>query len=365
MGTLIGMLLAQPAPGAPLEPEKLDLFIGNREDYHTYRIPSLAVTTKGTVLAFCEGRKSGASDAGDVDLFVRRSTDGGRTFEPQRVVWDEGANTCGNPCPVVDGATGTIWLLMTHNLGQDSEKEIVEKTGQSTRTVWISKSTDDGATWSPPIDITSTTKKPDWTWYATGPGAGIQMRSGRLVIPCDHRGQGGMFSHVIFSDDHGATWKIGDAVGPFCNECEVVELSNGKLLLNMRNYNPQRSSRAIATSGDGGQTWSPIQLDRALIEPTCQASLRRISWPESGKSHILFSNPASQTARVNLTIHLSTDECKTWPESKVLEPGPVGYSCLAVLPGGAILCFYENGVNQPYEQITLARFSLDWLAARQ
>ncbi len=342
------------------EPEKVDVFTSGRDGYKSYRIPSVIVTPKGTVLTFCEGRKHGSGDAGDIDLMIKRSTDGGRTFSPQQIVWDDAENTCGNPCPVVDRTTGTIWLLMTHNLGKDTEHHIDKGTAQSTRTVWLSHSTDDGMTWAKPVEITSSVKKPEWTWYATGPGAGIQTRAGRLVIPCDHRNKG-EFSHVIYSDDHGKTWQIGGISDPGGNECEVVELADGKLLLNMRNYKPQRSNRAIATSSDDGLTWSGSRLDPVLIEPTCQASLQRYSWSEAGKSRILFSNPATQKKRENLTVRLSYDECETWPESKVLHPGPAAYSSIASLPDGTALCFFENGEKNPYEKITLARFGIDWL----
>jgi sialidase-1 len=351
------------SPGRAAEPEKIDVFTRRTDGYDTFRIPSVIVTGTGTVIALAEGRKRGAGDSGDIDLVFKRSTDGGRTFGPMQVLWDDGGNTCGNPCPVLDRTTGTIWLLMTHNLGSDPEDAIVKRTSTGTRTVWLSKSTDDGQTWAAPVEITASTKKPEWTWYATGPGAGIQLReSGRLVIPCDYRSDG-EFSHVIYSDDHGATWQLGGTAGPGCNECEVVELTDGALLLNMRNYKPQRSSRAIATSRDRGQTWSPVRLDPVLIEPTCQASLRRFSWAEDagGKSRILFSNPASQKAREMLTLRLSYDECGSWPESKVLHAGPAAYSCLERLADGTILCLYENGEKNFYEKITLARCTLEWL----
>ena len=342
------------------EAERIDVYARPGSGYHTYRIPSVIVTTAGTVLAFCEGRVASAHDSGDIDLLVRRSRDGGRSFGPEQIVWNDGANTCGNPCAVVDG--NTIWLLMTHNLGSDHEAAIKQRTSQGTRTVWVSKSVDDGLTWSAPREITSTVKNPAWTWYATGPGAGIRMRDGRLVIPCDHQADDGDFSHVIVSDDHGATWQLGGRVGPGDNECEVVELRDGALLLNMRNYHPQRSHRAISYSRDRGATWSAPRPDATLIEPTCQASIRRLSWAERGeKSGILFSNPASQKARENLTVRLSEDEAATWSASKVLHSGPSAYSCLAVLPDQTILCLFENGVKSAYEKITLARFSLGWL----
>ncbi|MBI9019157.1 MAG: exo-alpha-sialidase [Phycisphaerae bacterium] len=166
------------------------LFVSGQDGYKGYRIPAMVVTNKNTVLAFCEGRKNGLSDTGNIDILLKRSTDGGKNWTKTQIIWDDQENVCGNPCPVVDKKTGTIWLLMTHNLGIDHESKIIASTSKGTRTIWIAKSDDDGKTWSKPVEITTTTKQPDWTWYATGPGAGIQIvngkHAGRLVIPCDH-----------------------------------------------------------------------------------------------------------------------------------------------------------------------------------
>ena len=166
--------------------DSIDLFESGTEGYHAFRIPALTTTPTGTVLAFCEGRKNGRGDSGDIDLVLRRSDDGGQTFAPMQVVWDDGPHTCGNPCPVVDRRTGAIALLSTHNLGHDVEHQIIDQISEGTRTVWLTRSEDEGRTWSAPAEITATTKEPNWTWYATGPGAGIQLHSGRLVISCDH-----------------------------------------------------------------------------------------------------------------------------------------------------------------------------------
>lgn len=357
----IALLLSCPR-AAQAQPEQAPIFISGQGGYHTYRIPSLIATKNGVLLAFCEGRKNGRGDAGAIDLLVRRSHDGGKTWDKTQIVWNDDANTCGNPCPVVDQKTGIVWLLMTHNLGSDTQAMIVGGTSKGSRTVWITKSEDDGATWSTPADITRDVKKPDWTWYATGPGVGIQTKSGRLVIPCDNQIQGSKAqqSHVIYSDDRGKSWKIGGVLGPLCNESQIVELSDGNLLLNIRSYRGDHR-RLIALSKDGGLTFAPPVEDQVLIEPVCQASI--VSYPKQ-PGYLIFSNPAS-TKRGKMTVRLSKDDGKTWPVSRVLHDGPAAYSCLTVLPDGAIGCLYERGAKDAYETITFARMTLPWLTGEQ
>lgn len=347
-------------PAALAQVQQVDVFASGKDGYHTYRIPALLITPRGTVLAFCEGRKTSAGDSGDIDMLLKRSADGGKTFSPAQVVWDDAQNTCGNPCPILDRDTGTLFLLMTRNLGTDHERDISAGKAKESRTVWITRSTDDGITWSKPEEITATTKQKDWTWYATGPGAGIQTRAGRLIAPCDHKTPDGQYnSHLVYSDDHGKTWKIGGIAKPLVNECKVVELSDGKLLLNMRNYDRKQKNRAIATSADGGMTWSALSHDRTLVEPICQASLMALPDP-AGKSsqRFLFSNPASGK-REKLTLRLSEDDCKTWPRSLLLHAGPAAYSDLAALADGTILCLYERGEKNAYQLISLARLKVE------
>jgi sialidase-1 len=333
-----------------------DVFVAGQDGYHTYRIPSVLTTSKGTVLAFCEGRKSAQHDSGDIDLVLRRSADGGVTWGPLQVVWDDGANTCGNPCPVFDRDTGVVWMLMTHNLGKDPESKIIDRTAEGTRTVWVSKSEDDGLTWAKPVDLTKNAKKPEWTWVATGPGIGIQTKKGRLIIPCDHvdaeTKKGG--SHVMLSGDHGATWTLGGTISGGTNECQVVERSDGSLLMNLRNYKTSSRERAVSTSGDGGATWSALSHDAALVEPVCQASLFRMP---GETSRILFSNPADRKSRVRMTVRLSRDEGATWSTVKEFGDGPAAYSCLTSLSEGVAGCLYETGLKSAYERIVFARFT--------
>jgi sialidase-1 len=334
-----------------------DVYISGEEGYHTYRIPSLIVAADGSLLAFCEGRKHGRGDSGDIDLLVKRWDPTEKAWTRQSIVWDDGPNTCGNPCPVLDRQTGIIWLWMTHNLGEDREPEIVARKSRGTRTVWLTCSTDHGRTWSSPIDMTERVKLKNWTWYATGPGCGIQTRSGRLIIPCDHIDDAGNWgSHVLYSDDHGQTWHLGGSVGPQTNECEVVELADGRLLLNMRNYNRKFPCRAVAESHDGGLTWSAVRYDTTLVEPVCQASIRRIEGLSfDGQPLIAFSNPADARERKKLTVRVSADSCQSWPWSLEVWSGPAAYSCLASPRDGTVLVLYERGNTHPYERISLAR----------
>jgi sialidase-1 len=263
---------------------------------------------------------------------------------------------------VVDRRTGTVWLLMTHNPGDVREPELTTGKARGTRTVWVTRSDDDGRTWAKPREITAEVKPAEWTWYATGPGAGIQTASGRLVVPCDHKRPGDVgFAHAIYSDDSGQTWRLGGSAGPNTNESRVVELSDGRLLLNMRNYGVKgagKLGRAIATSTDGGVTWPEVTHDAALIEPVCQASLIRGPASAEGRPTFLFANPAS-SKREKLTLRMSEDDCRTWPRAVVLHAGPAAYSDLALLADGTILCVYERGEKNPYERITLARVRSD------
>ena len=369
--TTMLLLVALLSRGASAEPlMQKALFVQGCSGYNNYRIPALLTTQAGTLLAFCEAREGG--DSSDIDLLLRRSEDRGETWSDRQVVWDQGRNVCGNPCPVQDRDTGVIWLLLTWNDSTDSGRKLHNGTSKDTRRVYVCSSDDDGHTWSRQVEITATTKKSDWRWYATGPGVGIQLRDGpykgRLVIPCDYTDKNGYGSHIIYSDDHGKSWQLGGSVSGGCNECQVVELADGRLMLNMRMQENGQGKRGVATSQDGGRTWSELKLDPVLIEPVCQASFLRYTLASTGgRNRLLFSNPASAPApgesrgdRVEMTVRLSYDEGKTWPVSKRLHDGPSAYSCLAILPDGDIGCLYEGGRTR-YGEIVFARFSLEWL----
>jgi sialidase-1 len=361
-----GVLLAAQQPAST--PVQADVFVAGDRGYHTFRIPAVIATPNGTLIAFAEGRHDSAADSGHIDLVAKRSTDGGATWSELQVVGDNGPHAWVNPCPVVDRRTGTVWLLTTQNRGDDKEHQIIAGTSRAGVTVWALMSDDDGATWSAPVEITRSVKRHDWTWYATGPGVGIQTRSGRLVIPANHAeaGPGIHRSHLFYSDDGGRTWAVGAIATAGTNESQVAELADGGLLHNMRNHPPKPGDnfRMVGISADEGLTYAgPIVEDRALIEPPAQASLLRYStMPPGGQNPLLFANPAS-TRRERMTVRLSDDEGQSWPVSRVVHEGPAAYSSLVVLPDGRIGLLYERGEKGPYERITFATFPLGWLTA--
>ncbi len=333
--------------------------------HNNYRIPSLIVTKAGTLLAFAEGREGG--DSGDIDMLLKRSLDNGQTWSDQRVVWDDGGNTCGNPCPVVDQNTGRILLFMTWNLGTDREHDIIRKKSDSTRVPYMTYSDDDGLTWSEPQNLFESAKVPEWGWYATGPGVGVQLKgekyAGRLVVPCNNsyndpdntsRDGFGYGAHVLISDDGGDTWRMSKIITPEVNESQLVELADGRLMMNMRSYHG-KASRALSFSEDGGETWSTVQHDPQLVEPVCQGSI--IDYGSlGGERMFLFSNPATPFERTNMTIRVSFDDGATWPNSKLVFSGPSAYSSLASLPDGNVGLFYEMGEKSPYERMVFLSF---------
>jgi sialidase-1 len=337
------------------------------DGYNNIRIPAICVTKAGTLLAFAEGREAG--DKGDIDLILRRSEDGGKTWGGIEVIWDDKDNTCGNPCPVVDLDTGTIWLFLTWNLGSDSETAIMTGASEHPRSPWVTYSEDDGKTWANPKKLPHLRKK-EWTWYATGPGNGVQLSrgqyNGRLVIPANHadrvtakRDSKTYRSHIIYSDDHGMSWQLGAIQEPLTNESTVVELADGSVMQNMRSYHG-KGNRAVALSKDGGASFAPLYLDNGLQSPVCQANIQRYSWPEESRSRILFSSPTGEK-REGITVRLSYDEGETWPVSKMIHEGPGAYSNMVGLPNGNVGILVEIGESSPYETISFIMFDINWL----
>jgi sialidase-1 len=331
--------------------------------YACFRIPALLTTSKNVILAFAEARKINCGDAGDIDLVLRRSKDGGKTWGDMQVVWSDSTNTCGNPVPILDQTNGHIILLSTWNLSTDHEKQIVNSSSKKGRHVYVLSSQDEGESWTTAREITASVKMNNWTWYATGPCHGLQIENGaykgRLVVPVNHveSPSAQNFSHIIYSDDHGVTWKLGNNTPQDkMNETTVAEISGGRLMLNMRNADRSIHTRHTSISTDGGQNWSNVTADSTLIEPICQGSLLNST---IGKKHVLlFINPAHKTKRMNLTLRASFDEGLSWANSKVIHAGPSAYADITVYKNKDLGILYESGLEKPYEGIAFKMISL-------
>ncbi len=345
------------------------------EGVHTYRIPGLTTTMAGTLIAVFDLRHKTTRDLpGDVDIGMRRSTNRGTTWEPTRVILDfpkdepnSRGNGVGDPCILADTQTGSIFvagLWSKGNRGWDGSGPGLtpEETGQFV----LTRSDDDGRTWSKPINITSQVKQPEWRLCLQGPGRGIQLQDGTLVMPAQYKDDENVpHSFFIYSEDHGATWKPSPPVVTGTNlwttEAQLAELPNGDLLITMRNHDPRKErawatfSRHTETGKLSGGKWSPVTF--ALDDPTCMAAL--VSYrSKSGKHVLLFANPASKARRERMTIYKSLDGGKTWPVSRLIDPRPSADSGLTILPDESIGLLYETGDSIAIERLTFARFTL-------
>ncbi|MFC1601379.1 exo-alpha-sialidase [Candidatus Sumerlaeota bacterium] len=353
-----------------------NVFLRGTDGYHTYRIPTMVVTSKGTVLLFCEGRKNSRKDSGDIDMLLKRSEDGGRTWSKQLVLLDEGPGRVGNSCAIIERDTDVVHLLFTRGGGE---------------CVFYTKSADEGKTWSELVTTSDVASQKEYTkknWLqgfggslvkiGAGPVHGIQTRKGRLIAPSYYSKMVGSErvggSCIVYSDDRGETWRAGGAI-PLVEEfrpgeCTVVERSDGSLLMNMRSGAPGAYAlgyRIVSTSADDGATWSQPVIDKNLPGPACQGSMIRLSEKE-----ILFLNPAVHRAggfhlwsRRNLTLRLSQDDGRTWSHSRVLRKQLAGYSDMAVTKEGKILCVFENGEGDYCERISFTQVDRAWLVADQ
>ena len=314
------------------------------DGFELFRIPAIVKSKSNTLLAFAEARKARSNgDSGDIDLVVKRSSDNGKTWSKQITIWNDGQNTCGNPVPIVDDR-GRIHLLMTWNFQTDKWGAITNGTGEDSRRPYYTYSDDDGITWAQPVEITSSVKKEKWDWYATGPCHGIQIQKGihkgRLVAPyyftTRESGKVTSYSHIIYSDDYGKTWKPGEPtpVGGV-GECSVAEIGEGTLMLNMRA--DEGFYRKSCTSIDGGLTWSSPQISIDQIDCKCQGSILSIG------GAVFLSNAASATERINMTIKKSTDNGKNWKGQYTVYEGNSGYSDIVELSDSQIAIIYEGG----------------------
>ena len=369
-----------------------------QDGVHTSRIPGLITSKNGTLLLMYDARNKSSRDLqGDIDIAINRSFDGGRTWQPMQIVLDQGEwgglpekyNGVSDGCILLDETTGDIYvagLWMYGVLDGKSGKWIPGLTEDSKQWIhqWhtrgsqpglgvketcqflIVKSSDDGATWSAPVNITSATKRKEWWLFAPAPGHGLTLSDGTLLFPTQGRdGKGMPFSNITYSKDGGKTWRASNPAYSDVTECMAVELDDGDILLNMRDNrnrgNTEDNGRRICVTSDLGDTWKEHPTSRnALIEPTCMGSIHKHVYPDNNgvqKRIYLFSKPNSVAERVCLTLKVSTDNCKTWPEEKWIlldEYKSRGYSCITSVSEDYIGIVYESSqADLVYQRIAV------------
>ncbi len=337
-----------------------------------FRIPGLVTTNKGTLLGVYDVRYNSSVDLQEhIDVGLSRSTDGGKTWEKMRLPLSFGEygglpaaqNGVGDPSILVDTKTNTIWIVAawTHGMGNQrawwSSHPGMDL--NHTAQLVMAKSTDDGKTWSKPINITEQVKKPEWYFLLQGPGRGITMDDGTLVFPIQYIGEDRIpNAGIMYSKDQGETWHIHQHARTNTTEAQVAEVSPGTLMLNMRDN--RGGSRAVYTTTDLGKTWKEHESSRtALIEPVCMASLINVKAKDNvlGKDILIFSNPNMTNARRNITIKISLDGGYTWsPEHQLLldEGENWAYSCLTMVDKETIGILYESSVaHMTFQSIKL------------
>ncbi|MER6573396.1 sialidase family protein [Streptomyces sp. NPDC001093] len=362
-------------------------YVSGQGGYAAYRIPAIVrtlpharsdsrgKTPTGTLLAFAEGRRDGVGDSGDIDVVLRRSTDGGCTWGPLTVVAAGDGDTRGNPAPVVDPRTGAVVLVTCANSGRATEGQIQQ--GAADRRVFVQRSWDDGRHFTPPADITAQVKRPGWRWYATGPGHAVALtrgpHAGRLLVPANHSvappagssGRGARYDggHALYSDDGGRTWHLGfvtdtrDGVTNV-NETTAAQLPDGRLYFNARDqYGTAPGNRLDTYSGDGGTTLDrPYAVQPTLNDvPVVQGSLLQLT---GRKAPLLFSGPSVPTARRALAIWSSTDCGHTFTRLLTLSDRPAAYSDLVQLGQDTIGVLYETGTTHSYDTLEFRRLTL-------
>ena len=336
---------------------------------HSYRIPGLATTNNGTLLAIYDVRYDSSFDLqADIDIGVSRSTDGGRTWEKMRIVMDmgewaglpEAQNGVGDPAILVDSNTGEIFIVALWTVGIGNDRAWLNvgqgMTPYETGQLMMASSKDDGRTWSEPRNITSMVKQPDWHITLQGPGNGITMEDGTLVFAFQHvDAQRVPWSGIMYSKDHGKTWKTHKTCPVReTTESQVAELEPGTLMLNMRNN--LRTGRMVYTTNDMGETWQVHESSGKLAEPVCMASLIKVKAEDNilGKDLLIFSNPATTKSRSDITIKASLDYGKTWLENDSIlldEENGWGYSCLSMIDRETIGILYESSTGHMTFQV--------------
>ena len=332
--------------------QQTDLFQQGDAGVHTYRIPALIETRRGTLLAVADARHNNTRDLpGRISLVMRRSVDKGRTWSAMRTLREvpEAQGGVGDPSLLLDRTNGRIWCF--HAFGPPGVG-FFESTPEKPLRVHAIYSDDDGVSWSSAVDLTGQLMNPGFHGVFVTSGTLIQTRTGRMLLPLVVRDSAAKQMHArnAYSDDHGKSWRVGAAIGLDTDESHNVELADGSIAQNMR---PAKGvARLIAKSTDGGANFGPVVADAELVDPGCNAGITR------HKGRLVFTNAASASKRERLTIRTSRDEGKSWDWSRVLHEGPAAYSTVIVLRDGSVGVLYERGEKSSVERITFVRLKL-------
>ena len=351
------------------DPDYIDVFISSDGLYPIYRIPAIITTQKGTLLAFAEGRQS-TNDHSHNDMVMRRSPDGGFSWGPVSVIAEEGDDTLSDPLPVqiTEGPNKGRILFFYTRFPNGCHHDCVEPgyDGPKNSRNYMLTSDDDGLTWQGPIELTRQFKPCDVNYVSGGPGFAIEKKHspniGRIVLP--YRAGNPTEVFAIFSDNGGETWKKGQYADDSItegrsNEVQIVELPDGSLYLNARSAKGTKH-RKVAYSYDAGETWTPLVDDPELVEPQVMASIFQFSDPADGDiARLLYSGPNNSIERIFGEIKLSYDNGETWPASKIVWPGIFAYSVLTRIDCNTVGLLFEDRIW--FHQLTLARFSIEWL----
>lgn len=338
--------------------ETTDLFVQGEAGVHTYRIPALLETKRGTLIAIADARQDSDRDLpARIALVMRRSFDNGHTWTPPRKLVDPPEGGVGDASLLLEHGTGRVWCFFSYGppgIGFRTG-HAGARTGPTTFQIHAMHSDDDGQTWSAPEDLTPQIKDPAWEAAFVTSGTHMETTQGRFLLPLVVRYAGDVVSaRNAYSDDRGKTWHVGQPSGAGTDESHAVELKDGTILQNFRD----RQTRLVGRSKDGGITIENLHPDPVLIEPGCNAGLARDT--HSAKDVLIFTNPASHV-RERLTVRLSFDNGQTWPQSRILWAGKAAYSSTIALHDGTVGVLYERGVERSTEKITFARFNLEWV----